>query len=59
MGVLAESWELYSSLVMMVVEGRTPGGDKGYRAGPHTITWPLRGGPQHACNDVNPVVSVA
>lgn len=30
-----DPWEVFSALAILVVEGRTPGGERGYHAGPH------------------------
>lgn len=30
-----DPWEVFTALAILVVEGRTPGGDRGYHAGPH------------------------
>ncbi|XP_063878819.1 atos homolog protein A-like isoform X2 [Scylla paramamosain] len=30
-----DPWEVFTALAILVVEGRTPGGERGYHAGPH------------------------
>lgn len=56
-----DPWEVFSALALLVVEGRTPGGGRGYHAGPHCpLPCPSshRGAPPHTCANDNPVVSV-
>ncbi|KAK8743209.1 hypothetical protein OTU49_017399 [Cherax quadricarinatus] len=33
--VPGDPWEVFTALAILVVEGRTPGGERGYHAGPH------------------------
>uniref|UniRef100_A0A2P2I1K0 Histone-lysine N-methyltransferase 2E-like n=1 Tax=Hirondellea gigas TaxID=1518452 RepID=A0A2P2I1K0_9CRUS len=59
-----DPWEVFSALMLLVVEGRTPGGDKGYHAGPHCPSAAFapaqhKGVQQHICNNDTPVCARA
>ena len=46
----ADPWDVLSGLALLVVEGRTPGGEKGFHAGPHCpVMANTRPPPPHFC----------
>ena len=51
-----DPWEVFTALAILVVEGRTPGGERGYQAGPHCPLLTHGPPPRHTCNLDNPVV---
>ena len=52
-----DAWEIFTQLIILVVEGRTPGGEKGYHAGPHCPQPQQLMGNRHICEPAASVVS--
>lgn len=51
-----DPWEVFTALAILVVEGRTPGGERGYHAGPH-CPLPHQLQHKHSCDPSHHVVS--
>lgn len=51
-----DPWEVFTALAILVVEGRTPGGERGYHAGPH-CPLPHQLQHKHSCDPNHHVVS--
>lgn len=47
---VGDPWEVFTQLVIQIIEGRTPGGEKGFRAGPHCSLNHQTGLNRHACD---------
>ncbi|RXG69201.1 hypothetical protein Avbf_05610 [Armadillidium vulgare] len=45
-----DPWEVFTQLVIQIIEGRTPGGEKGFHAGPHCALPQYAGINRHVCD---------
>ena len=53
-----DPWDIFTQLAILIIEGRTPGGEKGYHAGPHCLFPHQTGGSsRHVCDYNSSTVS--